>query len=86
MSLLALMSLFVFLVFASSIHGKLMGEALFLGVGKEVLDQWLVSIIVLLLYLEYGVLLIESLMERNFDGVTLVVTFDMSKSFTVLMF
>ena len=63
-----------------------MGEALFLGVGKEVLDKWLVSIIVLLLYLEYGVLLIKSLMERNFDGVTLVVTFDMSKSFTVLMF
>ena len=86
MSLLALMLLFMFLVFASSIHGKLMGEALSLGVGKEVLDQWLVSIIVLLLYLEYGVLLIESLMERNFDGVTLVVTFDMSKSFTVLMF
>ena len=86
MSLLALMLLFVFLVFASSMHDKLMGEALFLGVGKEVLDKWLVSIIVLLLYLEYGVLLIKSLMERNFDGVTLVVTFDMSKSFTVLMF
>ena len=76
MSLLALMLLFVFLVFASSIHDKLMGEALFLGVGKGVLDKWLVSIIVLLLYLEYSVQVIESLMERNFDGVTLVVTFD----------
>ena len=31
-------------------------------------------------------LLIESLMGRNFDGVTLVVTFDMLKSFTVLKF
>ena len=76
MSLLALMLLFVFLVFASSIHDKLMGEALFLGVGKGVLDKWLVSIIVLLLYLEYSVQVIKSLMERNFDGVTLVVTFD----------
>ena len=86
MSLLALMLLLVFLVFASSIHNKLMGEALFLGFGKGVLDKWLLSIIVLLLYLEYGVLLIESLMERIFDGVTLLVTFDMLKSFTVLMF
>ena len=66
----------MFLVFASSIHDKVIGEALFSGVGEGVLDKWLVLIVVLLLYLEY----------RNFEGVTLVVTFEMLKSFTVFMF
>ena len=66
----------MFLVFASSIHDKVIGEALFSGVGKGVLDKWLVSIVVLLLYLEY----------KNFDVVTFVVTFEMLKSFTVFMF